>query len=72
MCKFGIESIDTRFSYSVKYHGRVYAHDFDSDIRRESCLVTYNPTSRIDEKKIVKKWWFQPALCCKLKAELSH
>ncbi|MDE2707111.1 MAG: FAD-dependent oxidoreductase [Gemmatimonadota bacterium] len=35
MRKFGIELIDTRFSYSVKYHGRVYAHDFDSDIRRE-------------------------------------
>ncbi len=23
------------------------------------CLVTYNPISRIDESKIVKKWWFQ-------------
>ncbi len=23
------------------------------------CLVTYNPISRIDEKKIFKKWWFQ-------------
>ena len=35
MKKFGIEAIDTRFSYSVKYRGRVYAHDFDSDIRKE-------------------------------------
>ena len=33
MEKFGIELIDTRFSYSVKYRGRVYAHDFDSEIR---------------------------------------
>ena len=33
MEKFGIELIDTRFSYSVKYRGRFYAHDFDSDIR---------------------------------------
>ena len=33
MEQFGIELIDTRFSYSVKYGGRVYAHDFDSDIR---------------------------------------
>ena len=33
MKRFGIELIDTRFSYSVKYRGRVYAHDFDSDIR---------------------------------------
>ena len=35
MEKFGIELIDTRFNYSVKYRGRVYAHDFDSDIREE-------------------------------------
>ena len=33
MEKFGIELIDTRFSYSVKYRDRVYAHDFDSEIR---------------------------------------
>ena len=33
MEEFGIDLIDTRFSYSVKYRGRVYAHDFDSDIR---------------------------------------
>ena len=31
--KFGIELIDTRFNYSVKYRGHLYAHDFDSDIR---------------------------------------
>ena len=33
--KFGIELLDTRFSYSVKYRGRIYAHDFDSDIREQ-------------------------------------
>ena len=33
MEEFGIELIDTEFNYSVKYHGGVYAHDFDSDIR---------------------------------------
>ncbi|MYC90170.1 MAG: NAD(P)-binding protein [Gemmatimonadetes bacterium] len=33
MERFGIDLIDTRFSYSVKYGGRVYAHDFDSDIK---------------------------------------
>ncbi len=80
MEQFGIELLDTRFSYSVKYGGRVYAHDFDSDIREQlqheityimhnqqpwanrsdkPCLVTYNPTSPIDEQKIIKKWWFQ-------------
>ena len=33
--QFGIELLQTRFSYSVKYAGQVYAHDFDSDIREE-------------------------------------
>ena len=33
--QFGIELVDTRFSYSVRYRGRVYAHDFDSDIREQ-------------------------------------
>ena len=33
MERFGIELVDTRFSYSVRYGDRVYAHDFDSDIR---------------------------------------
>ena len=35
MEKFGIELIDTRFNYSVRYGGSVYAHDFDSDIREQ-------------------------------------
>ncbi len=35
MKQYGIEMIDTRFSYSVKYKGRVYAHDFESDVRDE-------------------------------------
>ncbi len=35
MERFGIDLIDTRFSYSVKYGGRLYAHDFDSDIREQ-------------------------------------
>ena len=33
--QYGIELVETRFSYSVKYRGGVYAHDFDSDIRRQ-------------------------------------
>ncbi|MDE2968607.1 MAG: FAD-dependent oxidoreductase [Chloroflexota bacterium] len=33
--RFGIELVDTKFSYSVRYRGRVYAHDFDSDIREQ-------------------------------------
>ncbi|MXW03586.1 MAG: NAD(P)-binding protein [Gemmatimonadetes bacterium] len=35
MRRFGIELLDTRFNYSVKYHGQVYAHDFESEIRRQ-------------------------------------
>ncbi len=35
MQRFDIPLLETRFSYSVKYQGQVYAHDFDSDIRRE-------------------------------------
>ena len=35
MQQHGIELVDTRFSYSVRYRGGVYAHDFDSDIRRQ-------------------------------------
>ena len=35
MRSFGIEVMDTRFSYSVKYGDGVYAHDFDSDIREQ-------------------------------------
>ena len=35
MEQFGIERIDTKFSYSVKYAGQIYAHDFDSEIRQQ-------------------------------------
>ena len=34
MEQFGIELIDTRFSYSVQYGEGVYAHDLDTDIKR--------------------------------------
>ena len=35
MTQHGIELIDTKFSYSVKYHDEIYAHDLDSTIRRK-------------------------------------
>ena len=35
MAEHGIDLLDTRFSYSVRYRGGIYAHDFDSDIRRQ-------------------------------------
>ncbi|MCY3942589.1 MAG: NAD(P)-binding protein, partial [Gemmatimonadetes bacterium] len=33
--EFGIELLETRFSYSVRYRGQLYAHDFDSEIREQ-------------------------------------
>ncbi len=32
--RFGIDIVPTRFSYSVKYRGELYAHDMDSEIGR--------------------------------------
>ena len=31
--QYGIELLPTRFNYSVEYRGRMYAHDFDSELR---------------------------------------
>ena len=33
--KFGIDLVKTRFSYSVRYRGRLYAHDFNSVVRED-------------------------------------
>ena len=33
--RFDIDLVETRFSYSVKYGGRIYAHDFDSEIKEQ-------------------------------------
>ena len=35
MQRFGIDLLETRFSYSVQYGNGVYAHDVDSNLRRE-------------------------------------
>ena len=32
---FGIDLVDTKFSYSVKYQDDIYAHDLDTDLRRQ-------------------------------------
>ena len=32
--RYGIDIVPTRFSYSVKYRGEIYAHDLDSEIGR--------------------------------------
>ena len=31
----GVELVGSQFSYTVEYRGGIYAHDFDSDIRRQ-------------------------------------
>ena len=53
MQQHGIELIDTRFSYSVKYRGGIYAHDFDSDIRRE-----LQPEIEKFQKLLKRLHWF--------------
>ena len=35
MQQHGIELVDTRFSYSVEYRGGIYAHDYDSELKRQ-------------------------------------
>ena len=53
MEQHGIDLLDTRFSYSVKYRGGLYAHDFDSDIRRQ-----LQPEIRKFQKLLKRLKWF--------------
>ena len=53
MRQHGIELVDTRFSYSVKYRDGVYAHDFDSDIRRQ-----LQPEIRKFQRILRRMKWF--------------
>ena len=53
MQQHGIDLVDTRFSYSVKYRGGAYAHDFDSDIRRQ-----LQPEIRKFQKLLRRLKWF--------------
>ena len=53
MQQHGIDLVNTRFSYSVKYRGGIYAHDFDSDIRRQ-----LQPEIRKFQKLLRRLKWF--------------
>ena len=53
MHRHGIELIDTSFSYSVGYRGGIYAHDLDSDIRRQ-----LQPEIRKFQKLLRRLKWF--------------
>ena len=49
----GIDLVDTRFSYSVRYRGGIYAHDFDSDIKRQ-----LQPEIEKFQKLLARLKWF--------------
>ncbi len=53
MQQHGIELVATRFNYSVKYRGEIYAHDFDSDIRRQ-----LQPEIRRFQRLLRRLQWF--------------
>ena len=53
MRQHGIELLETRFNYSVKYRGGIYAHDFDSDIRRQ-----LQPEIRKFQRLLKRLQWF--------------
>ena len=53
MQQHGIELFETRFNYSVKYRGGIYAHDFDSDIRRQ-----LQPEIRKFQRLLRRLKWF--------------
>ena len=60
--------LDTRSNHIEQYGARpdnyeitYIMHNQQPWARRSDkpCLVTYNPISRIDERKVIKRWWFQ-------------
>ena len=53
MQQHDIKLINTRFSYSVRYQGGIYAHDFDSDIREQ-----LQPEIKKFQKLLKRLKWF--------------
>ena len=53
MEQYGIELLETRFNYSVKYRGGIYAHDFDSDISSQ-----LEPEIRKFQRLLKRLKWF--------------
>ena len=51
--QYGVRPDNYEITY-IMHNQQPWAHRSD-----KPCLVTYNPISRIDEGKVVKKWWFQ-------------
>ena len=60
--------LDTRSNHIEQYGARPDNYEITYIMHNQQpwvkssdkpCLVTYNPISTIDEKKIIKRWWFQ-------------
>ncbi len=63
-----VKALTTRSNHIEQYGARPDNYEITyimhnqqpwANVSDKPCLVTYNPISRIDEGKIVKKWWFQ-------------
>ena len=62
------KALDTRSNYVMNYGSRPDNYEITYIMHNQQpwakrsdkpCLATYNPIQKIDEKKIVKRWWFQ-------------
>ncbi len=62
------QPLDTRSNHIEQYGARPDNYEITYIMHNQQpwakgsdkpCLVTYNPISKIDESKIVKRWWFQ-------------
>jgi len=62
------QALDTRSNHIEQYGARPDNYEITYIMHNQQpwakpsdkpCLVTYNPISRIDEEKIVLRWWFQ-------------
>ncbi len=51
--QFGVRPDNYEITY-IMHNQQPWAKKSD-----KPCLVTYNPISKIDESKIIKRWWFQ-------------
>ena len=63
-----VQELDTRSNHIEQYGVRPDNYEITYIMHNQQpwakrsdkpCLVTYNPITRIDEGKIIKKWWFQ-------------
>ena len=63
-----VKPLETRSNHIEQYGARPENYDITYIMHNQQpwanrsdrpCLVTYNPTSHIDEQKIIKRWWFQ-------------